>query len=105
MQTGFTKAVNLRIREFVAQEYLGDDRVLQLVHTRLRAKFEEPRSDTAAKRREDAWSRWIGFDEAPRNKRVLGPNWAKARLFVHEVLSVYRMGELTFTNGSNFTPV
>jgi len=105
--TGSIRAVNLLIRSFVSDH--DHDTSMQpkdnLVFTRLSDKFEEPRNDIAIKRRTDAWERWIGFDGGLRPRGILGPHWAKARLFVHEILSDFRMGELMFTDGSSFEPL
>lgn len=101
------RAVNLLIRDFAAHPFDDSDSspARALVQKRARAKFEEPRGDIATKRRNDAWERWISFDEGLRPKELLGPHWAKARLWLHDLLSDYRMGELVFTNGSSFEPL
>lgn len=104
---GSIRAVNLRILDWLS----ADTSCTKLSSTalfaksKLAAKFEEPRSDTASKRRQDAWDRWITFDEGLQLRGLLGPHWAKARLMIHEILSHFRLGELTFTNGSSFEPL
>lgn len=104
---GSIRAVNLLIRDWVACRGSGGphSRTATLAQSKIAAKFEEPRNDVANKRREDAWQRWIDFDGALPDSGILGPHWAKARLLVHECLTNFRLGELTFTNGSSFEPL
>lgn len=101
------RVVNLLIRDYALHH--SDDKhnspVEDLVSTRFSAKFEEPRSDTQSERRSAAWNKWITFDEGLPKTGILGPHWAKARLWIHEILSDFRMGDLTFTNGSSFEPL
>jgi len=101
------RVVNLLIRDHVVRHnYDGNIfRAADLASSRFAAKFEEPTSDTANKRRTDAWDRWIRFDEGLKPRAIMGPHWAKARLWVHKCLSGFRMGELMFTNGSSFEPL
>lgn len=105
--SGSIRAVNLRIRSFAnsVKTTTGLVRAKDLSQERFIAKFEEPSVDNATKRRDDAWRRWIDFDEELRPRDILGPHWARARLIVHDLLSEFRMGELTFTNGSSFVPL
>lgn len=104
---GSIRAVNLRIRDFVDQSGKTScgDFSQNLAKARFCAKFEEPRSDTSSARKQNAWDRWISFDEGLPKEGILGPYWAKARLWLGELLSDFRMGELTFTNGSSFEPL
>jgi len=104
---GSIRAVNLLIRDFISRSESCDrlSRTASFAKARLAAKFEEPRSESAALRRTDAWQRWITSDEVLQTKGLLGPHWAKARLIVHETLRDFRMGELVFTNGSSFVPL
>lgn len=104
---GSIEAVNLRIRDFVNRHSHGGQlsRPASFAKAKLAGKFEEPRNDIAARRRKDAWERWIRFDEGLQPRDILGPHWAKARLIVGEILSDFRMGQLTFTNGSSFEPL
>lgn len=99
--------VNLHLRGFVdsCNSYSPMSLPENLALTRFRAKFEEPTTAAAAKRRTDAWERWIGCDGGLSLTGILGPHWAKARLLVREILSDFRMGPLTFTNGSSFEPL
>lgn len=104
---GSIRAVNLLIRSFIDSRF-DDSRLLRtasFAKSKIAGKFEEPRADTANRRRTDAWERWIGFDEGLQTREILGPHWAKARLLVHQYLSGFRMGELVFTNGSSFVPL
>lgn len=101
------RAVNLLIRDHVVHHSDDDynSPAARLVFKRLAGKFEEPRNDTAAKRRSAAWLKWITFDEGLLSKGLLGPHWAGARLWIHKTLSEFKMGELMFTNGSSFEPL
>jgi len=107
LYTGSIKAVNSFIREFTLDRNndMGLSRAATLAKTRFAAKFEEPELSHSAERRKAAWQKWIEFDEALQIKGVLGPHWAKARLWVHELLTDFRLGELVFTNGSSFEPL
>lgn len=100
-------AINSRIASFVRHHNNGahEDRSKGIAIKRYCGKFEEPNRDTATKRRTDAWERWITFDSELSQWGVLGPRWAKARLIIKEILSDFRMGELSFTNGSSFVPL
>lgn len=97
---GSIRAVNLQILKFVqnSEEDSELTRTASFAKSKLAAKFEEPRSDNASQRRQDAWERWITFDEGLSPSDILGPHWAKARLIVHEILSDFHLGPLTFTN-------
>jgi len=99
--------VNLHISGFVDLPISSSSLPLpeSLAFTRFRAKFEEPTADRRNQRRTDAWDRWIGCDGRLSLEGVLGPGWAKARLLVRQILSDFRMGDLTFTNGSSFEPL
>jgi len=102
--SGSIRTVNLRIRDFVSSN-TSESRTASLVINKMAAKFEEPRSDADSSRRNDAWDRWIAFDESLAPEGLLGPGWAKARLLIHEYLRDFRVGDLTFTNGSSFEPL
>lgn len=104
---GQIMAVNTRIRNFCDRHkpIHGSISPVDLAKARFAAKFECPESSRASERRQVAWDRWIGFDEDLPQNGILGPSWAKARLLVHEILSDFRMGELVFTNGSQFEPL
>lgn len=104
---GSIRAVNLLIRDFVVNRSFDGDlsRTAGFAKAKLADKFEEPRGDNATRRRTDAWERWITFDEGLHTAELLGPNWAKARLLIHEWLVHFRMGELMFTDGSSFEPL
>lgn len=104
---GSIRAVNIRIRDFI-DDHSNDgqlSRTASFAKAKLAAKFESPRSDTNSRRRQDAWTRWIDFDNQLHIDGVLGPHWAKARLIVRDILSDFRLGPLTFTNGSSFVPL
>jgi len=104
---GSIRAVNLRLRDWLdsSNNSIEYSRPHAFAKAKLAAKFEEPTRGIGSRRREDAWNRWIHLDtELDSVPRILGPNWAKARLFVHKLLSDFRMGPLTFTNGSSFEP-
>lgn len=105
--TDSIRVVNLLIRDH-AVHHCDDQHSTpaeSLVFKRFSGKFEEPRGDTVSIRRNDAWSKWITFDANVPKSGILGPHWAKARLWIHEHLSDFRLGELVFTNGSSFEPL
>jgi len=104
---GSIRAVNLRLRDFVRDDtyHGGLSRTASFAKAKLAAKFEEPEGDDRVRRRQDAWQRWISFDEGLHPRDILGPHWAKARLLIHEILSDFHLGQLTFTNGSSFEPL
>jgi len=104
---GSIRAVNLLIRDWIRSGECRSEptRTASFAKAKLAAKFEEPQEETAGQRRIDAWSRWISFDEALQTKEILGPNWAKARLIVHDILRDFHLGDLAFTNGSSFEPL
>lgn len=104
---GSIKAVNLHLRDFLDRSFddLELSRTAKFAKSKLAAKFEEPKIDNAAQRRKDAWQRWIDFDGGLQQQGILGPHWAEARLNVHKWLRHFRLGELTFTNGSSFEPL
>lgn len=100
---GSIKAVNLEIKKFVIDNDLLNH--MGLPERRLCEKFEEHDRSNAALRRTDAWQRWIDADDQLSISWPIGPSWAKARLFIHKVLSRFHIGDLTFTNGSSFDPL
>jgi len=104
---GSIRAVNALLNDFAQRDsdHRCAFRPARLAEARLAGKFEEPLADIAAKRRNDAWERWIGTDSGLQTRELLGPHWAKARLLIHDVLSSFKMGPLTFTNGSSFVPL
>lgn len=106
MVKGSIKAVNARLEACCLDNNRDTDfKALNFSFEKFKAKFERPNSATAAKRRSDAWERWIEKDECLGSWEVLGPTWAKARLLIHEWLSDFKIGQLTFTNGSSFEPL
>lgn len=104
---GSIRAVNLALHRFCSDSsrVRNESRAAILAKARIAEKFEVPDRETKDQRRQDAWSRWITADGELQEGVILGPHWAKARLFVHRHLLSFRMGDLAFTNGSNFEPV
>jgi len=102
---GSIRAVNFKLRDFISKPSGIESRTAKFAFSKLAAKFEEPKGDTSDERRKAAWEKWIAFDEGLQIGDILGPTWAKARLLVREYLSDFRMGSLTFTNGSSFEPL
>jgi len=105
---GPIRTVNSRIRGWIqhtSKSCAALPREEGLAFAKFSSKFQEPRRDTQASRRNAAWLKWISFDESLRPQDIMGPNWAKARLIVHEVLADFHLGPLTFTNGSSFEPL
>jgi len=105
---GPIRTVNSRIRDWIQHTNTtcaALSREETFAFAKFSAKFQEPRRDTQATRRLAAWQKWISFDEGLQPQDILGPNWAEARLIVHRVLSNFKIGPLTFTNGSSFEPL
>jgi len=104
---GSIRAVNFVIRDFCTSiNSTGlESPTARLAQARFAEKFEVPDSETKNQRRTDAWSRWITADNNLPKGIILGPHWAEARLRVHAVLANFKLGDLAFTNGSNFEPV
>jgi len=104
---GSIRAINFVIRDFCTATNSGghESRAEAFAKAKFSDKFEEPDRETENQRRIDAWSRWITADNSLPKGIILGPHWAKARLLVHAVLHHFKMGDLAFTNGSNFEPV
>lgn len=68
-------------------------------------KMELPDSSLAKKRASACWESWIGFDGSLPLNLVLPPSgWYKARALIHKCLESFRLGEVAFSNGSEFTP-
>lgn len=101
---GSIRAVNLQISQAIANN-CSDTWPGKFAFDKLASKFEVPDRSSATARRTDAWERWIGSDEGLRQRGLLGPHWAEARLKVRNILSDFRMGALTFTDGSTFEPL
>lgn len=105
---GPIRTINSRIRNWIecnSKSHSTHSRAESLAFASFTAKFQEPTRDISAERRKAAWLKWISADESLRPKDILGPNWAEARLIVHRALSNFRIGALTFTNGSSFEPL
>lgn len=68
-------------------------------------KLERPDTKTNEARRQKAWVTWYESDESLRTlSGLFNPNWAKARLLLHEILKDFHLGPVSFTNGSEFVP-
>lgn len=100
---GTTRAVgSLLIGKTFSKE--EESRAEQLAQKRYLAKLEEPDNNSAKDlRRNNAWDLWLLSDTSLRDGHVvLGPHWAQAKLFIAEVLKDFRLGPVSFTNGSEF---
>lgn len=75
----------------------------EIAQKRFLAKLERPDSKLSNSRRINAWDEWIGSDKQLNPETILGPNWAAARLLIHEILKDFKMGPISFTTGSEFT--
>jgi len=82
----------------------SDDFVENLVVTRFKAKLERPDPSRVRLRRESAWARWKERDSSllENEVKIKGPYWARARLLIHRALRGFKLGSLSFTNGSEF---
>jgi len=106
MVKGSIRAVNAHLEVFCLDSYRDrSNQALEFSYEKIKAKFERPNRDTDDRRRTDAWNRWIEKDQSLATWEILGPTWAKARLFIHKCLTNFRIGQLTFTNGSSFEPL
>jgi len=94
---------NNRILAFCAEQAKNERQSFEI--EKFCSKFERPSKTGDERRRNDAWSRWISKDESIPTWDILGPNWAAARILVHRWLASYKIGNLTFTNGSSFEPL
>jgi len=67
-------------------------------------KFERPDKVRAKQRAEACWDAWILSDNELRLKGLYKPNWAIAKLIIARILSGFKLGPVSFTTGSEFTP-
>lgn len=72
---------------------------------RYRKKLELPDDSRSTERREAAWSAWIAHDSNLELQFPLPGVWYRVRADLHRLLSDFRLGPVSFTNGSEFTPV
>lgn len=76
----------------------------EFAQKRFRKKMEAPDLSKEQDLKDQAWSRWKSFDEGlPRTFGILPGNWYRARLTAHKALKQFRIGEITITDGSEFT--
>lgn len=68
-------------------------------------KYEAPDESRVDELKAEAWQQFIDFDSSLPSKLVRPHQaWYRAREFIHKVISQFRMGDLSITNGSEFTP-
>lgn len=66
-------------------------------------KMEVPDESRAQVRKEATWSQWLENDARGVEPALKPSNWYKARLICHKALRGFRLGDLAFSNGSEFT--
>lgn len=91
----------LLLEDFLKKEVSG--RAERIAQKRFLAKLEPPDSTRRTERRNAAWQEWEESDKRLNPATILGPNWATARLLIHKILKDFKMGHISFTNGSEFT--
>lgn len=72
---------------------------------RFRKKFEIPESKAAAARRLKTFEQWRSYDEGLSQVSLPKSEWYLARLMIHKIMKSFRIGELTFTGGSQSEPL
>ena len=66
-------------------------------------KMELPDRSRSKERRQKAFLDWVEFDQSLPDLVLLPGNWYKARLLCHKAMGSFRLGSISFTNGSEFT--
>lgn len=78
----------------------------EFAQARFLKKWERPDSSKHAERHIAAWHEWLESDQLLNWKvgkdRLLTPNWAKAKILLRRILTHFRLGPISFTNGSEF---
>lgn len=72
---------------------------------RYKKKLELPDDSKAKLRREAAWDSWISHDSELEIHFPLPGNWYRARLLIHEALTGFALGPVSFTTGSEFSSI
>jgi len=105
--TGPTRAVGKALVSYTFQTN-GKSRPEEIAQKRFFEKMELPSNNLSDKRRREAAQVWKLSDEklvtSYNLDRLLTPNWAKAKLFIAKVLKDFKLGPVSFSNGSEFTP-
>lgn len=70
---------------------------------RYRKKLELPDDSKAQFRRETAWASWVNHDSELEVRFPLPGNWYRARLLIHQALTGFALGPVSFTTGSEFS--
>jgi len=65
-------------------------------------KLERPDASKESIRRDACWDEWIAFDQTVGFKNLYKPNWVYARFLIHTWLKHFKLGPVSFTNGSEF---
>lgn len=83
----------------------GKDFAEEFAIKRFRKKMECPDDSRDEERSSACWDSWISFDEKLPSNLVMPPKaWYKARSLIHSALKGFRLGDIDFSNGSEFTP-
>lgn len=101
-ELGTINAVGNVLCDHIFEQY--ESQAEKFSQERFSAKLERPDSSHSIERRNDAWQEWIGSDSSLRPMGLYKPNWASARLIIARILSQFRLGSVSFTNGSEFIP-
>jgi len=76
----------------------------EFAQKRFHKKMETPNPSRQQERKDLCWSSWKAFDEGlPSQFGILPGNWYRARLKAHEALRRFRIGDVSITDGSEFT--
>lgn len=103
--TGTIRAIQSALSsELLSFNDIGDSAAEVFATMRATAKFERPSSKLNTMRRKDAWREWIEFDLQLGPTGLYQPNWAIAKIWIAKILAGFRLGTVSFTNGSEFVP-
>jgi len=104
---GAIRAVNSVLLGSQIQESPGCDRsrAERFAIKRFYSKLEHPDSGRSEERRQVAWEDWLRLDNTLQaNPGLYRPNWAQAKIWIAKCLKNFRLGPVSFSNGSEFTP-
>lgn len=76
----------------------------QFAVKRFQKKFERPDNEASGARAKACWETFLTEDKDLPFLGLLPREWYLARLEVHRILSHFRMGDVSFSNGSLFSP-
>jgi hypothetical protein len=75
----------------------------EFAQKRFQKKMEVPNDQMAEDRRSACWDRWLEADGQLPEVRMPSKEWYQARQVVYDYLSNFRLGDVDFTSGSEFT--